>query len=81
MKQIGNNKLGILIELDASQIFPGDPGQGTPVLVELASGQTGTWNCVTSEGEVDGVRLTPEQSAWLDDKTPEVEKWMRKHGC
>lgn len=53
---------GIKVELDAGEIYPSDPGQGTPVLVLLSNGDTGTWNCVTSEGETaDGTVLTPEQ--------------------
>lgn len=74
-----NRKLGIRIEFDKEQIFKDDPGQGTPVLVCLESGETGTWNCVTSEGEVDGVALSPEQKEWLDGMTPEVERWIERY--
>lgn len=48
---------GLRLELDAGQIFPEDPGQGTPVLVVLANGDSGTYGCVTSEGETcDGTK-------------------------
>lgn len=72
---------GLKVELDSDQIFPNDPGQGTPVLVVFANEDTGTWNCVTTEGQTaDGTRVTPEQSKWLDRITPRVEEWMRQNG-
>lgn len=71
---------GIRVELDTEQIFPNDPGQGTPVLVVLENGDTGTWNCVTSEGETaDGTRLSDEQKQFLGDVTQDVENWMREN--
>ncbi len=72
---------GIRIEMDAKQIFPDDPGQGTPVLVCFANGDTGTWNCVTSEGETaDGTQLDDEQKEWIGDMETEVAEWMEEHG-
>lgn len=68
------------VEMDIEQIFPDDPGMGTPVLVVLNSGETGTWNCVTSTGEVEGVILSDEQKEWLASITPAVEHWMQLNG-
>lgn len=71
---------GIKVELDTNEIYPQDPGQGTPVLVVLSNGNTGTWNCVTCEGEIDGEPLTDDHKQWLDSITPRVESWMSQHG-
>jgi hypothetical protein len=69
---------GIRIELDSAEIFPEDPGQGTPVLVVLANGDSATWNCITETGETaDGTQLTDDQKQWLESMTPTVEEWMR----
>ena len=68
---------GLKVELDASQIFPDDPGNGTPVLIVFDNKDTGTWNCVTDSGEtVDGTRLTDKQREWIEKVTPQVEAWM-----
>lgn len=72
---------GLKVLLDTEQIVPGDPGAGTPVLIEFSNGDTGTWNCVTSEGSTcDGTFPDEEQSAWLEKVSPQVEAWMEKHG-
>lgn len=69
---------GIKLELDKGEIYPDDPGMGTPALVVLANGDTGTFDCVTSEGEtVDGQhKLTQEQLDWLETKREYVEKFV-----
>lgn len=70
----------ITVEMDTEEIYPNDPGMGTPVLIELDNGDTGTWNYVTSEGETaDGTQLTEEQKEWLNSITPTVEQWMKKN--
>jgi hypothetical protein len=78
-----NGPGGIRILLDASEIFPDDPGQGTPALVQLF-GATGTYWCVSAEGELleGGTtrRLTPEQCRWLNDQEDVVTDFLRANG-
>jgi len=80
VQKIKSPDSSIWVELDVNEIYPNNPGQGTPVLVCLKTGETGTWNCVTSEGEVDGVLLTDEQRTWLESITNSVEAWMHRYG-
>lgn len=77
--KISNPHRGIWIKLDEKQIFQDDPGQGTPALVILKTGETGTWNCVMDTGEVDGVKLSDGQLAWLNQVAHMVENWLLKH--
>ena len=56
---------GLSVCFDASQIFPNDPGQGTPVLVCLGR-ETSSFCCAINEGEVDGIRLSPAQMLFLE---------------
>lgn len=81
---IQDRSVGLKITLDPEQIFPNDPGQGTPVIVEMTKGEgkgsTGTWNCVQGEGEIDGFPITDDQRKWLNEVEPRVEKWCSEHG-
>lgn len=71
---------GIKLELDATEIFPHDPGLGTPALVVLANGNTGSFACVCAEGETsDGDQLTPAQCAWLNSLEASVDRWLNHH--
>jgi len=79
---IVNHKLRIRIVLDEQQVFPEDPGQGTPDLVEKldATGRvihTATFNCATSEGELDcgEYHLTDPEWDWLNAQADAVDKW------
>lgn len=68
----------INIEMDTNEIFPNDPGQGVPVLVVLGNDEaSASWNCATSEREVEGTKLTNEQEEWLESMRPRVEQWLR----
>jgi len=56
---------GLRVEFDASEIFPEDPGQGTPVLVCLGR-ENASFCCALNEGEVGGcIRLSPDQIEFL----------------
>lgn len=73
---------GIKVECDEGEIFPSDPGQGTPVLVVLGNGETATWNCALSEGEtVDGTKFTEEQFTWLNTIVKQVDAWCLQYGA
>jgi hypothetical protein len=61
---------GIRIELDSAQIFPDDPGQGTPAMVYVdsakARGMSATYWCAADTGELDGMPvLSSKQVDWL----------------
>ncbi len=66
---------GLKIELDAAEIYPNDPGMGTPVLV-LKGDAAGTFECATSEGELDDCALTEADLNWLESQRARVETWL-----
>lgn len=74
---------GIKIILDPSQIFPDDPGQGTPAMVETDDRKyTATFDCAADTGELNcgDYMLTPKQSNWLNEKVDYVDRWMERAG-
>lgn len=73
---------GIFIELDAKEIYPSDPGQGTPAMVWTADRKNaGTFFCVVDTGEmVDGYQLTKAQAKWLAAQEDDVYAWLRANG-
>ena len=75
-KEVLRGPGGLKIELDATEIFPDDPGNGTPALVVHPSGVTGTFWCVNDTGEIDGLETTPTQRAWLDSCENAVNQWV-----
>ena len=62
---------GIIVTLDSTQIFPADPGNGTPAMVFLPFKGHATFWCAQVEGEVTGRRethpLTKRQSDLRSD--------------
>lgn len=74
--QVIRGPQGIKLFLDASEIIPHDPGQGTPAMIHLSTGDTATFNCVDSELEVDGIALTTEQQKWVREIAEEVDMWL-----
>lgn len=82
-KQVVRGPGGLRLELDASQIFPEDPGQGTPFMVVHASGASATFCCACNEGELDcgEYQLSPAQMGWLHDlaETEQVLRWEIAH--
>jgi len=70
---------GLILSLDSEEIFPDDPGSGTPALLSLPFGRgTGTYWCALQEGEVDGIPLTEKQSRWLEAVEYEVTDFLRE---
>jgi hypothetical protein len=74
----------LTVELDRREMFPEDPGQGTPAMVILqsVSGKRvidcGTLNCALGSSELSdkGTVLTPEQLEWLQSLETEVEAFL-----
>jgi hypothetical protein len=67
---------GIKLELDAAEVYPNNPGMGTPALLTLPSGETGTFNCAYEIGEAGGKALTQDQSTWLEEIAEAVNQWL-----
>ena len=71
--------------LDASQIFPDDPGQGTPAIVEGPNGTSSTYWCACGTGELLGSgnayhEITAEQSDWLYKQEEAVSDFLKRNG-
>lgn len=80
-------KNNLIVYLDRSQIFPDDPGNGTPALVMFESGKMRKSFCSTywaaiGEGELLGSRgeikrLTSGQIEWLESLNDIVEEFLK----
>lgn len=80
-KQIVPGPDGLRLELDASQIFPDDPGEGTPRLVCHRKGATASFDCACGEGELDcgEFPLNKAQCAWLHSLCEQADAWLDHH--
>lgn len=67
---------GIVLTLDASEIVADNPGDGTPAMLSLPDGRSGTYWCALDTGEVDGLPITPAQQQWVDSLVDAVDGWM-----
>lgn len=68
-QEVLNGPDGLQLILDPSQIFPDDPGNGTPALVTRGKAVSTYW-CALGEGCLDGGRdgevpLSDADLAWL----------------
>lgn len=67
------------VELDKSQVFEDDPGQGTPALV-ISGEYVSTYWAAVGEGELlgdSGVKvLTDLQLAWLDSLEQKICEFL-----
>ena len=73
---------GLVLILDSSQVFPHDPGNGTPAMVVLVKGgqeiASSTYTCALNEGELlyhrgyNTYQLSDEELDWLDSMDPKV---------
>lgn len=52
-KQTVRLSRGWRVQLNADEVFPDDPGMGTPALVIGPNNMTATWGCAIATGEVD----------------------------
>jgi hypothetical protein len=76
--------LGVTIELDKDQIFPDDPGAGTPALVFYKKGikeGTATFWYALGEGNVDAdrhgfIQLPQKVMTWLESQEEVVDQWL-----
>lgn len=67
--------------LDRTQIFPADPGRGTPAIVRCGPYSSTYW-CAVGAGELLADRgggvytLTAEQRAWLDEQQAAIDEFL-----
>jgi hypothetical protein len=70
---------GVRIELDSAQIFPDDPGQGTPAMVYVGP-ESGTFWCAIDTGELicgaTEYQLSAAQLNWLRTQEDAVGEFM-----
>jgi len=79
---------GIALVLDSGQIFPDDPGQGTPAIVEYDHDErtyTSTFWAALGEGELLDKRgepydLSARQHNWLLAQESAVSEFLNRHG-
>ncbi len=64
---------GLKLELDASQIFPKDPGMGTPCLLYL-NGETMTLGCAQDNSTDLG--CDDEQTDWIWEIEAAADEWL-----
>jgi hypothetical protein len=64
---------GVLLRLDTAEVFPDDPGSGTPAIVELPFGGGSATYDAALGGAAD-FELTERQVRWLDEQETEVLK-------
>ena len=71
------------IRLDRNEIFPDDPGNGTPALVVYGpTGQSASYNCACDQGEVScGEREIPANVlSWIQRQEDEVNDFLYPNG-
>lgn len=73
---------GLLVVLDAREIFPDDPGNGTPILVKGPFGR-GCSTFWAAQGEAEllddkegAIQLTQEQQEWLNSLDVALTEWL-----
>jgi hypothetical protein len=74
---------GLRLVLDSAEIFPADPGQGTPAMVYRGNASATYW-CALGEGELmdprcEMVALTASQSNWLDAQESAVDAFLKEN--
>lgn len=76
-------KDGWRVEFDSAEIFPDDPGNGTPVMVYASyfvrgyvypKSASGTYNCVVNEGMCGDVDVPDSIMHWLESLEDEIEE-------
>lgn len=75
---------GITLILDSSEIFPDDPGNGTPAMVDLGD-YSASFQVATQEQELMDSRghcqsITQAQAKWLDLQSDTVDSFLSLHG-
>ena len=74
----------LIVQLDRSQVFPDDPGQGTPAIVRRF-GFSATYWCAQNEGVLtdsndNEYRLSDAECRWLGGIDGEVTEFLYRKG-
>jgi hypothetical protein len=84
MKKTLTGPGGLRIVLDSAQIFPDDPGNGTPAMVHLDRKGDATYHFACGEGILYGrdgdVELSATQLNWLAAQEDAVAAFLEAHG-
>lgn len=84
MKTTTEGPNGIKLVLDSSEIFPDDPGNGTPAMVWKGDFCATFW-CAVGECELinhktgEVKELTTRELEWLDDRELAVNNFIREY--
>lgn len=65
---------GLKVEVDSNEVYPEDPGNGTPVMVSAPGGHSATIGCALGEGEVEGYQLSQQESDWLQEQSDRADR-------
>lgn len=89
-KKILHGPGNLRVELDKSQVYRDDPGNGTPAMVYIYRRRaqqpfaSSTYNCACGTGELlainyhdDNYQLTNEQIAWLNSIEDQVGDFLQ----
>ena len=69
----------VKLELDPTEIFPDDPGAGTPAIV-VYRGDTATYWCAIGTGETgNGYKIPVDVLRWLEEQEREVDAMFAAH--
>lgn len=71
---------GIKLVLDTDEVFPDDPGNGTPAMVYYGTGSATYW-CAIGESEVwdkQAIRLPEKCLNWLESQEIELDNFLFK---
>jgi hypothetical protein len=81
-----DEQVTLKIELDPTQCYKDDPGQGTPAMVIMHDASkrevdSGTFYCAAEAGELshNGTQLNGTMLNWLEMKREIVDKFIAKH--
>lgn len=65
------------VELDPAEVFPDDPGQGTPAMLYGPHGTSATFLCASDTGEIGGTEaIPPVVLDWLASIEERVEAFV-----
>jgi len=68
---------GVKLTLDAKEIYPDDPGMGTPCLVSF-KGETQTLNCAL-DGNLGEIGCDEGQQDWVNSLYDAADEWLAHH--
>ena len=61
------------VVFESSQVFPDDPGNGTPAMVYAPGGDSATYNCAADTGECNDTPIPLHIMSWLEKLEEEIE--------